>query len=145
MGILKRKDGTPRLLPRIGGKINSAVFPRIGAAIEAVNDALLSPGHYTPQITETKPNGEVVVVQPEIVEKRGWLRDPTVWQTIAALFFALANAEGWNLWFTEAQANSFFTWLTAVFGGGAAATHVRSWMPLKGSAVPTPTRPADEG
>lgn len=109
----------PGILRRLGRQAIGALFAR---------------GRFVPAVTRIQ-NGVVVVVSPEIVEPKGILRSKTVWSAAIALLFSVANAKGWDLWLTHEQANEAFSWLAALFGGGAVASRITATMPTRGPAI----------
>lgn len=108
-----------RLLGRIAARLGGALFAR---------------GRYVPAVTRVQ-NGVEEIVSAQILEPIGILRSKTVWSALLALLFSVANAKGWNLWLTEDQANEAFSWLSALFGGGAVVARVTATMPTRGPSI----------
>lgn len=106
----------------------------LGRIARRVGGFLLAQGRYVPAVTRVR-NGVEEIVSPEIVEPKGVLRSKTVWSAAIALLFSIANAKGWNLWLTEEQANEAYSWLSALFGGGAVAARITATMPTRGPSV----------
>jgi hypothetical protein len=106
----------------------------LGRIARRIGGALFSPGRFVPAITRIR-NGVEEIVSPEIVEPKGVLRSKTVWSALIALMFSVANAKGWDLWLTHEQANEAFSWLAALFGGGAVASRITATMPTRGPSV----------
>ena len=106
----------------------------LGRIARRVGGALFAPGRFIPAVTRVEA-GREVVVSPEIVEPKGILRSKAVWSALIALLFSIANAKGWNLWLTEEQANEAFSWLAALFGGGAAVARITATMPTRGPGI----------
>lgn len=110
---------------------------RIG---EKIYDALLAPGTYVPQRTEIDAQGNEVVVQEEIVEEQGALRSKTIRWAIAGVTTSI-TAISVQLK-TGIDPETFLLAVgTLVTSIGTIYGHVRSWMPVRGAATPTPRPP----
>ena len=99
-----------------------------------VGGALLARGRFVPAVTRVQ-NGQTIVVQPEIVEPKGILRSKTVWSAALSLLFAIGNANGWNLWFSEEQAQQILGWLSGGFAAGAIGSRIVATMPTRGPSM----------
>jgi len=108
--------------------------PLLRRVLTRIGGALFSPGRFIPEVTRVEA-GRTVVVSPEVVEPIGILRSKTVWSAAIALLFSVANAKGWNLWLSEEQANEAYSWLAALFGGGAVAGRITATMPTRGPSI----------
>lgn len=106
----------------------------LGRIAARIGGALFSPGRYIPAVTRVR-NGVEEIVSPEVVEPKGVLRSKTVWAAGLSFLFAIANANGWNLWFSEEQAQQILGWLSAGFGLTAVGTRITATMPTRGPSV----------
>jgi len=111
-----------RLLGRLAVRLGGALFAR---------------GRFVPAVTRVEA-GREVVVSPEIVEPQGVLRSTTV---LAALGTAITTGVAL---YAQIKAgipdDTAFQATCAAFLGALAAIwrHIRSWMPVRGAATPTP-------
>lgn len=94
--------------------------------------ALLAKGEYRPAVTKETTAGNEVIVEPEVVKPKGILRSKTVIAGLIAVFFAIANSQGWNLFFSEADANEVIAYITAGGGIAAVVSRILAWMPTRG-------------
>lgn len=115
---------------------------RAGRALQNIGGFLLARGRYGPAVTETLPDGTQRVVRAEIVEPKGVLWSKTVLFCLVTIFFAVANANGWNLWFTEEQAREVIGMISAGAGAGAIVSRIIAWMPTRGPTGPGAPPPA---
>lgn len=115
---------------------------RAGRALQNIGGFLLARGRYEPAVTETLPDGTQRVVRAEIVEPKGVLWSKTVLFCLVTIFFAVANANGWNLWFTEEQAREVIGMISAGAGAGAIVSRIIAWMPTRGPTGPGAPPPA---
>lgn len=113
---------------------------RAGRALQNLGGFLLARGRYEPAVTETLPDGTQRIIKAEVVEPKGVLWSKSVLFGIVAVFFAIANGRGWNLWFTEDQAREIISDLTAGAGVGAIISRILAWMPTRGPTGPGANR-----
>lgn len=106
----------------------------LGRLARRAAGALFSSGRLIPQITRQEGD-RTIVVQPEVVEPKGILRSKSVWSAILTLFFGVANAQGWNLFFSEEQAQQILGWLTAGSATAAGLFRVTATMPTRGPSM----------
>jgi len=113
---------------------------RAGRALQNLGGFLFARGRYEPAVTETLPDGTQRIIKAEVVEPKGVLWSKSVLFGIVAVFFAIANGRGWNLWFTEDQAREIISDLTAGAGVGAIISRILAWMPTRGPTGPGANR-----
>ena len=101
--------------------------------------ALLSPGRYEPaRPARTTSSGATTPAVPEVVEPKGVLRSKTVWTCIVLIFFSIADARGWNLGFTQEQAEAWFPTIEAGLATLAGWFRITAWMPTRGPTMGAP-------
>ena len=92
------------------------------------------------KLVRYQSDGTQRIIKAEVVEPKGVLWSKSVLFGIVAVFFAIANGRGWNLWFTEDQAREIISDLTAGAGVGAIISRILAWMPTRGPTGPGANR-----